>query len=222
MADQLSTRAKGAESLDLPSFAKIGINEAIEQLNQKADGGATEYMFRVAASRDLVDIRNWWSKFAMLVDWAGACTSDPERASLDWFISDALGNTSVLQDLLGDQDSLADALICLIEIADGVRSIDEKKASDADTTEATAAKINLLWTANCRNPGHRAERPPVAGWRLLNQEGRRRAGSFQGNAAPPDSGNGGDWRPEDGRSHYTSTVEYHQPGWRKRPEGGDG
>ena len=145
LADQLNARAKEAESFDLPSLAKVGINEAIAQINQKADGGAAEYMFRVAASRDLVDIRNWWSKFAMLVDWADICTSDPARTTLDWFISDALGNASVLQDMLGDQDSLADALICLIEIADGVRSIDEEKAQDAGTTEATAAKINILF-----------------------------------------------------------------------------
>lgn len=147
-ADRLNKRAKRAESLDLPSLANVDINEAIHQINKKSNGEAPGYLFRVAASRELINVRNWWGKFAMSVDWAGACKSDPALANLDWFISDALSNASVLQDLLGDQESLADALISLIEIADGVRSIDPDKTQDATTTEATAAKINGLFKAS--------------------------------------------------------------------------
>ena len=143
-AELLNTRAKQAESLDLPSLANDEINEAIDQINKKSNGEAPGYLFRVAASRELINVRNWWGKFAMSVDWAGACKSDPALANLDWFISDALSNASVLQDLLGDQESLADALISLLEIADGVRSIDPEKPQGAARTEATAAKLTGL------------------------------------------------------------------------------
>lgn len=147
-ADKLNKRAKQAESLDLPSLAKVDINEAIHQINKKSNGEAPGYLFRVAASRELVNVRDWWGKLAMSVDWADACKSDPALANLDWFISDALSNASVLQDLLGDQDSLAEALISLIEIADGVRVIDPAKSEDSTSIEATAAKINRLFKSS--------------------------------------------------------------------------
>ncbi|MEP6148637.1 MAG: hypothetical protein ABJ201_14560, partial [Nisaea sp.] len=126
-------------------LTNVDINEAIQQINKQSNGEAPGYLFRVAVSRELVNVRNWWGKFAMSVDWASACKSDPALANLDWFISDTLSNASVLQDLLGEQESLADALITLIEIADGVRSIDPEKARDATSTEATANKINGLF-----------------------------------------------------------------------------
>lgn len=145
--DRMNQRAKNAESADLPSLARTDINEAINQINLKANGESPGYLFRVAASRELVSVRNWWGKFALSVDWADACESDPALVNLDWFISDALSNASVLQDLLGDQDTLSDALITLIEIADGVREIDPEKAADPASTEATAIKINSLFKA---------------------------------------------------------------------------
>jgi len=145
--DRINQRAKQAEGVDLPSLSKTDINDAISEINQKANGESPGYLFRVAASRELVNVRDWWGKFALSVDWAGACKSDPALANLDWFISDALSNASVLQDLLGDQETLAGALISLIEIADGVREIDPEKAADPTTTEATAAKINSLFKA---------------------------------------------------------------------------
>jgi len=143
--DKISERAKKAESKSLPSLEKEGVNEAIEHINKSANGEAPGYLFRVAASRDLVARRNWWDKFATTVDWAEACESDPALANLDWFISDALSNAEVLQDLLGEQDSLAGALIALMEIADGVREIDPERAENPENVEATALKINKLF-----------------------------------------------------------------------------
>ncbi|MBO6560062.1 MAG: hypothetical protein JJ959_05970 [Nisaea sp.] len=143
--EKISERAKNAESKKLPSIEKDGINESIERINKAANGEAPGYLFRVAASRDLVGKRNWWDKFATSVGWAEACESDPALANLDWFISDALSNAEVLQDLLGEQDSLAGALITLMEIADGVREINEEKAGNPENIEATALKINKLF-----------------------------------------------------------------------------
>lgn len=143
--DRINARAKGVENVKLPSLATGDINEAIESINKSASKESPGYLFRVAASRDLVNVRSWWGKFAMAVDWADACESDPALGNLDWFISDALNNTAVLQDLLGNQDSLAGALISLMEIADGVREIDPEKAENPETVEATAAKINELF-----------------------------------------------------------------------------
>ncbi|WP_193179812.1 hypothetical protein [Nisaea sediminum] len=143
--EKISERARNAESKKLPSIEKDGINESIERINKSANGEAPGYLFRVAASRDLVGKRNWWDKFATSVGWAEECESDPALANLDWFISDALSNAEVLQDLLGEQESLAGALITLMEIADGVREIDEEKAGNPENVEATALKINKLF-----------------------------------------------------------------------------
>ncbi|WP_420404585.1 hypothetical protein [Nisaea sp.] len=143
--EKISDRARNAERKKLPSIEKDGINEAIERINKSANGEAPGYLFRVAASRDLVARRNWWDKFATTVDWAEACESDPALTNLDWFISDALSNAEVLQDLLGDRESLADALITLMEIADGVREIDPQRAENPENVEATAFKINNLF-----------------------------------------------------------------------------
>lgn len=143
--DKISERAKKVENRALPSLSQDGINEAIEAINKGANGESPGYLFRVAASRDLVGVRNWWGKFATSVDWADACESEPALANLDWFISDTLSNAAVLQDLLGEQESLASALLSLMEIADGVREVDAERAENPESVEATAAKINKLF-----------------------------------------------------------------------------
>jgi hypothetical protein len=73
----------------------------------------------VAVSRDLIETRSHFGKLERLLHWINESQDDGAVRRLDDFVADILGVASVVQDLLGEQPSLAAAVSKLLDIAFG-------------------------------------------------------------------------------------------------------
>lgn len=117
--DTLSERARTAAARTLPTIAKDGYGAVVDKLSAMGDDEDCAYLIRVAIARELVQQRSYFGKLSQAVDWAAPSESSLGREAADIYISDTLCNGETLQDLLGPQNSLSDALGALIELAHG-------------------------------------------------------------------------------------------------------
>lgn len=145
--NRIADKARKVDGVKLPKLGD-GIDTSIKEIEERANGLDAGYLFRVAASRELIEIRDWWGKFARTVGWADECSSPTGTTGLDAFISDALNNPTVLQDLLGDQGSLAEAMLALMALADGALEPDPENAAQPGSVEATAAQLVRLFASD--------------------------------------------------------------------------
>jgi hypothetical protein len=121
MVDQLRVRAEKAPK-DLPSVKKTGLASAMAQVEQVAGGNVeeTDYLAKVMLCRDLVNVRNLLGKIEYILEICGGEAVDPKHmAILDALVADAMGSTSVVQDMLGRQTSLIQAIQRTMDILDG-------------------------------------------------------------------------------------------------------
>ena len=118
---ELTRRAKDVESLPLPSIKQLGIDATIAKITPGAgdDPENANYLFRVAVSRELIDIRSYLGKLDRALMWVEDSQDDEAARRLDDFVCDVLGTSSVIQDLLGDQPSLMAAVTKLLDLAQG-------------------------------------------------------------------------------------------------------
>jgi hypothetical protein len=144
MIGQISERARHAQSVKLPRVRDGGYEAMFDAVmgNGKADGN---YFFKVAVSRELIDIRNWWGKFAQTVDWAVPCGNPEAVQPLDSFMSDALTNAELLRDVLGEQADLAHALMTMVDLSGGALEEPADAASLKPEDQAyTTVQLNGL------------------------------------------------------------------------------
>jgi hypothetical protein len=118
---ELTKRAKDVESLQLPSIKQLGVDQTLAKLAPRAgdDPENVEYLFRVAVSRELIDIRSYLGKLDRALMWVEDSQDDEAARRLDDFVCDVIGTSSVIQDLLGDQPSLMAAVTKLLDLAMG-------------------------------------------------------------------------------------------------------
>ena len=118
---ELTKRAKEVENLQLPSIKQLGVDETLAKIAPRAgdDPGNVEYLFRVAVSRELIDIRSYLGKLDRALMWVEDSQDDEAARRLDDFVCDVIGTSSVIQDLLGDQPSLMAAVTKLLDLAMG-------------------------------------------------------------------------------------------------------
>lgn len=127
--DQISTRARRAETIALPKIN--GCFSAV--LADIAGVSATEdpdFLAMVVLSRDLIDVRNWLGKLERLCKLAVA-EGDPHCLSmLDGVIADVLG-ANVVQEILGWQPSLGQAIRRMVDLADGCMPHEKSEAGES-------------------------------------------------------------------------------------------
>ncbi len=118
---ELTKRAKEVESIPLPSIKQLGVDQTIAKIAPRAgdDPRNATYLFRVAVSRELIDIRSFLGKLDRALMWVEDSQDDEAARRLDDFVCDVLGTSSVIQDLLGEQPSLMAALTKLLDLATG-------------------------------------------------------------------------------------------------------
>lgn len=120
-SSELAKRARDVETTQLPSIKQLGLDAMAAKIVAGAgtDPANADFLFRVAVSRELIEIRNYMGKLDRLMFWLGESEDATAAARLDDFIADILGTGSVVQDLLGDQPNLAAAVNRLLDIALG-------------------------------------------------------------------------------------------------------
>lgn len=123
------------------------------QMCEKAAGGdkgEVEYLAKVMLCRDLVNVRNLLGKVEWILELCGDGRVEPQHmAILDGLVSDALGSTSVIQDLLGRQPSLIAALVRTMDIIEGRFEPIEREQAPAVTP------ILSQWLASGQAPESR-------------------------------------------------------------------
>lgn len=122
--DRMSTRARRAEGIKLPK-----INGKFHALRAQAAALAekeadADYLSLVALSNELVSTRNWVGKLERLCTLATDETEAESLRLLDGVIADVLGST-VINELLGWQPGLGQAIISMLDLAEG-RLVAEK------------------------------------------------------------------------------------------------
>jgi len=129
----ITERARGASlRKDLPAIAATGFRPAFDALDAGAEPEERDFLARVVLSRELVQMRNWLAKLDFLGELVreDGGLADAPLALLDGVIADVLGAPSVVQELLGIQGSLAEALCNLIDLSRGRMAAGDRTEDD--------------------------------------------------------------------------------------------
>ncbi len=144
LVQQIIDRARKAEEKKLPRISENGFDEAFSSLSQIAEGEEFEYLLKVILTKELIDNRNWWGKLVQTLGWAEPSEDPRALRALDVFMADMLANNSVLQDLLGQQNDLGEAILTMINLSAGSLTTEDPATLQAESTERTAAQLNQL------------------------------------------------------------------------------
>lgn len=137
--DQIGQQAQQAESHKLPELGER-FSDTLTAVS-RIKGETPEYLAMVVLSRDLSGIQSWVGKLEKLCNLVINETDDNAILLLDTVIADVLG-ANVIQELLGWKRSLGDAIIGMLDLADGIFDVDQSDAKGAVTL------LNPLLTAN--------------------------------------------------------------------------
>ncbi|MBI1775478.1 MAG: hypothetical protein HYR63_09035 [Proteobacteria bacterium] len=138
--DLVLVRARDAESRKLPSVKEHGLESAVDMMKKEIAQPELDFHVRVMLARELSNIRNLFGKLEQALTWLGACKSEYCYARLDDFLADVLGNATIIQDLLGQQPSLAQALVRLADLGHGHWEAGESKAQGAMVEQEAITK----------------------------------------------------------------------------------
>lgn len=137
--DAMARRARNSDSLALPKI-QGRFSDAVHAIDTAAIAEERDYLALVVLSRDLVNLRNWAGKLEKLCELA---IDEPDAEALtllDGVIADVLGS-SVVQDILGFQAGLGQAIISMVDLADGCLKADKSEICEA------AERLNRLFAA---------------------------------------------------------------------------
>ncbi|MTJ82782.1 MAG: hypothetical protein F8N37_17480 [Telmatospirillum sp.] len=128
---QMTDRARRAE--DYPRLPKLSGNN-FERLCERMEGavppGEADYFSLVVLSRELVKHRNWLGKLDRLTEFARPDQRREALTLLDGVFADIFGVASALQDVLGYQQNLAEAICAMIDLCEGRFQADRSDARD--------------------------------------------------------------------------------------------
>lgn len=109
---------KADENPNLPKL-KNDLDEVLRRVENLAPPGEADYYALVVLSRDLVEHRNWLGKLERLVALAAPDQRSEVLGLLDGVIADVVGVPTALQDILGHQRNLAQALCAIADLYEG-------------------------------------------------------------------------------------------------------
>jgi len=117
---QMSDRARRADEFSrLPKLSGNDFDSLCERLEHIVPPGESDFYALVLLSRELVKHRNWLSKLERLVAFTHPDQQAPVMLLLDGVIADIFGVASALQDVLGYQRNLAEAICALLDLYEG-------------------------------------------------------------------------------------------------------
>jgi len=146
MVEQITARARKAEqTIKQPPLKGGDFGAAYDRLTAKHGPDKGGYMAMVLLSRRLSEARSWLSKLDMVLDEIDTASGEAETL-LDGVAADVLGAPTAIQDLLGDQRSLAAALHRLIDLSRGAW----------DAAEGPAARVNEMMRTRPLEATHEA------------------------------------------------------------------
>ena len=129
--DQIISRARKPEKLALPRLDKSFAAAIAACKKIETQGEDPIYIAMSVLAKDLSTIRNWLGKLYRLCKLAEADMDNLESLRLlDGVIADCLAG-AVVQDILGYQESLGQALIGMLDIAEGKFVPEKSDAGDA-------------------------------------------------------------------------------------------
>ena len=116
---QMTQRArKTEETPNLPSLRRNDFAKMIDEIKHLAPNDS-EYYALVVLSRDLMQHDNWLAKLDRLVALTSPELPDEILALLDGVYADLFGVPTALQDILGQQRNLAEALVSIADLCEG-------------------------------------------------------------------------------------------------------
>ncbi|MBT6138555.1 MAG: hypothetical protein HOH65_13875 [Rhodospirillaceae bacterium] len=126
--NDINAKARAAQAMKLPRIRDLGYAESFAKISAMDAGRDPAYLLRVAMTTELVDIRNFYGKLVQSLEYAGDLNGSGTAegfAPIDTFISDVLGNSETLQELMGQQDDLGGALVTLLGLSEGDMIIED-------------------------------------------------------------------------------------------------
>ena len=137
--EQMTLRArKVEENPKLPNLKDGNLAGLIEKVNVIAPEADAQFYALVALSRDLLQHNSWVAKFERLTQLTSPAQIDPVLALVDGVYADLFGVPAALQEVLGVQRNLAEALIALADLWDG------KMVAPNQDVAGTIALLNPL------------------------------------------------------------------------------
>jgi len=127
LVDQIALRARRADPVRLPRLSER-FSDTLATVS-KVGYDDPEYLAMVVLSRELNSIRSWIGKLDRLCKLTLAETDAKAALLLDTVIADVLG-ANVIQELLGWKRSLGDAIISMLDLADGAFDAEESTAKE--------------------------------------------------------------------------------------------
>ena len=137
--EKMSKRARLADQATLPPLG-TDFGALLKSINA-ANEDERDYLAMVVLSRELIGMRNWLAKLEALCKLAEPETDPHAITLLDGVIADILG-ANVIQELLGWQPSLGQAIRRMIDLAEG-----KFPTEDSDAIES-AGMLNRLFAAH--------------------------------------------------------------------------
>jgi hypothetical protein len=160
---QMTQRARRTEETpNLPTLRRNDIAQMLGDVEKVAPPAESEYYALVVLSRDLMQHNSWLAKLERLAALTSPDLSDQTLALLDGVYADLFGVPSALQDILGDQRNLAEALLSIADLCDG---------------KLTPANADLAQVMGLINRLMEAGRLPETHKSLIDRLGRQLAGT---------------------------------------------
>jgi hypothetical protein len=117
---QMAQRARKTEDIaNLPSLRRNDFAKMISEIERLAPPNDSEYYALVVLARDLMEHNSWLAKLDRLAELTSPDLPDQSLALLDGVYADLFGVPTALQDILGQQRNLAEALMSIADLCEG-------------------------------------------------------------------------------------------------------
>lgn len=127
--EEIAAQARDVEKMNLPKITG-SFKEMYDQLQSVSSKQDPDYLSMVVLSRDLLNARSWVGKLERLCRLAVAEGDPHSIALLDGVICDVLG-ANVVQDILGSQPHLGQAIIHMLDLAEGAMPTQKSDAGES-------------------------------------------------------------------------------------------
>lgn len=117
---QMTQRARRTEETpNLPTLRRNDLTQLLGEIEKLAPPAESEYYALVVLSRDLMQHNSWLAKLDRLAALTSPDLSAQTMSLLDGVYADLFSVPSALQEILGEQRNLAEALLSIIDLCDG-------------------------------------------------------------------------------------------------------
>jgi hypothetical protein len=131
---QMAQKARRAEeNTRLPQLKGIGFDKVIHRIERIVPPEEVEYYALVVLCRDLVERRNWLGKLERLAELARPEVRGNVLSLVDGVVADVVGVPTALQDILGYQRNLAQALCSIADLWEGCFNSERSDAHEQIT-----------------------------------------------------------------------------------------